>query len=338
MKALILLLVASTASAQVTNPQIVAPGGGVRGVFSSVKADSVTATSVYSSSVSSGAVTATDVYSASVSAGAVTGKGASSFFSDIQRGSNNNFFNLCIEGDSLTAGYPTGTAIGNRLAPVTFFGYPMNIFNFGSSGQNLRWMVEHPVGSIDVSLSPYAGMQIFMLWFGTNDVWQHTSVGLMESYYRAICNHARQAGFDKIIACTLQSCWYNGGATTDNIRLAFNSRIRAGWRDYADAIADFGADPRIGASGAATNTTYFSNDLIHLLEPGAEIVADYMDLAIAQVTNNADSGGLRMPQHGTTAPTPVPRYPGDMYVDSAGATIYISTCAESVTCWKQVSP
>lgn len=260
--------------------------------------------------------------------------GGYSYFADIRRGSNNNFFNIAFEGDSMTSGYPTTQAIGDRISPVTFFGYPANKFNFGSAGKNLRWLVDNPIGSVNVGLSPYAGLHIFVLWFGTNDVWQHTDPGLMESYYRAVCNHARQAGYNKIIACTLQSCYHNDGETTEAVRLDFNARIRANWADFADALADFGGNVTIGASGAATNTNYFQLDLIHMTVEGYNIVAGYMDTAIAQVLRDAQVGGLHMPQRGTTAPTPVPRYPGDMYVDSTGATIYIGTCTNSVTCWQ----
>lgn len=56
--------------------------------------------------------------------------------------------------------------------------------------------------------------------------------------------------------------------------------IRDHWLEFAEAIADLGADPNIGALNAYTNTTYFNPDGIHQKDAGYVIVGGIVQAAI----------------------------------------------------------
>jgi lysophospholipase L1-like esterase len=63
-------------------------------------------------------------------------------------------------------------------------------------------------------------------------------------------------------------------------RQDFNARQRKEFARFADALADIGADPTVGAPGAHANRDYFQSDGVHPTGKGHAIMARIVAAAI----------------------------------------------------------
>ena len=250
---------------------------------------------------------------------------------DLNIGTNDQFYNICIVGDSIQNISP---APYTTTSFPSFMGRPgNNVFNRSYIGQTIQGFIPNEYLMADM-LSPRAGLHILIYAMGTNDAWQIQNATQMILYYRAVCNHAHQMGFNKIISCTLPSINHNG-ANSEIARLQFNTYLRSSWMDFSDGLADIGSNPFLGASNAATNTTYFV-DGIHPTAAGSTIIGSYFGAAVSQVVSDASNGGIKSPQVGTTAPTPAPRFIGDRYFDTSGSVTQYLGINVSTPTWRIV--
>ena len=75
------------------------------------------------------------------------------------------------------------------------------------------------------------------------------------------------------------------GGVCDGLRTVLNDSIRANWVNFADGIADLGANESIGYLGVFRDTSYFC-DQIHLTNAGSVLVAEIISSAVNKLIKN----------------------------------------------------
>jgi lysophospholipase L1-like esterase len=128
--------------------------------------------------------------------------------------------------------------------------------------------------------SPRRTKNIAVIWEGTNDIYLDDTDGTT-AYNRLVtyCQARRASGF-KVIICTLLPR-SNIGTPEDfeTQRQTCNGLITANWATFADALADFAADGRIGDAGDELDTTYYP-DKVHMTNAGYAIIAGMVKTAV----------------------------------------------------------
>jgi len=93
-----------------------------------------------------------------------------------------------------------------------------------------------------------------LVWAGTNDGTTSTAGSAMRQY----CADRHALGWKCIVASMLSR------TASDTYKNSLNTWMRQNWSSFADAFADIGSDPVLGADNAFSNVTYFLADGIHL--------------------------------------------------------------------------
>jgi lysophospholipase L1-like esterase len=103
-------------------------------------------------------------------------------------------------------------------------------------------------------------------------------------HIRTLCLARKAIGW-KVVICTFTPITVQGDYPVwqETYRQEVNALIRANYTEFADALADVGADETIGVFGSQENLTYYSADEIHLTEAGHEIVRDIVKAAIDSI-------------------------------------------------------
>ncbi len=103
---------------------------------------------------------------------------------------------------------------------------------------------------------------------GTNNAPQGTSA--VQTYAQiASYNLARRnKGWFVVTQTIPDRCGYN------EWRDSLNTLIRNNWPKFANALADLGASPLIGANGTCNDTTYFDGGGLHFNTAGKRVIAD----------------------------------------------------------------
>jgi lysophospholipase L1-like esterase len=145
--------------------------------------------------------------------------------------------------------------------------------NLGVGGQTTQMMASDATTQVDPLYDPARLANVLVAWEGTNDLIAGTRppYDALQAYRHlaAYCAARRRAGF-RVVICTVLP--RGRSAAFYKARDALNAELRTHWTTFADALADVGADPTIGADGAETNATYY-RDTVHLTPAGYTIVA-----------------------------------------------------------------
>lgn len=189
--------------------------------------------------------------------------------------------NIVFDGDSLTFGYSVQSNRG-------FVNYPTQLItllpdaaawrfvNFGISGQTFTTMNTNAAANVDPFYSGSYTKNICVAWGGTNDM-TTGGASAADTYDQAKTYWAarRLAGW-KVIAITMLP------NISEPKRTDFNNLVRSDSSLY-DALADVETIPAIGATGAASDTTYFAADGLHMNEVGYALLAGLVKTAVLSI-------------------------------------------------------
>ena len=192
---------------------------------------------------------------------------------------------LIFEGDSITE-RPGATGQGGANSfPGQVSGLLetfTNTFNFGVSGEKVSTMIAAaPNKIIPLIQSNPNALNVCVIQGGTNDAVS------AQATYELKRGHAlmlRAAGC-KVVMVDLMSS-QSGDTTKDTV----NALIRANWPEFADALADVGADPDMGCTNCYQNTVYFDDGVIHPSVVGNGIIAKIVAKAINSIGNANQAG------------------------------------------------
>jgi hypothetical protein len=104
------------------------------------------------------------------------------------------------------------------------------------------------------------------------------------------CNFQRRYGYKTIVATPISRATAgtsNDTADKDTLGPLIRQYAVSGGSGGCDAVADFAGDPRVGADGAYSNTTWYQSDTTHLTAAGqASVIGPMASHAIDQVTGS----------------------------------------------------
>ena len=188
------------------------------------------------------------------------------------------------DGDSITQGL--GSLYGQgypwymeRLLPKSLV-----VYNAGWAAKTLAGadgLVER-YGSFTSQLhNPHARMNIISLVAGTNDI-QNRTPG--QEVYRLIEQYAAAAhrtGFKVIVGTILPRATFD--ARMEYERIQANMLLRSNWRNFANGLADFAADPTLGAVNATSNNSVYTSDGVHPTNLGYQFMASVLAAVVLDV-------------------------------------------------------
>ena len=197
----------------------------------------------------------------------------------------NSFFTFL--GDSRTIGVGDGTGQAyslnypNRLMSLVGSGFYKN---FGISGDQVANISARATSSVIPSYTPNKGKNIVIIWGGTNDLQNTSTSGAdLAIAYGNVSQTLRNAGF-KTIICTEIDRASSGLRSDYNTRKNdLNAYHLANWTNYADRIVNFANQPLLTSPGAATNTTYFDPDALHIKDAGCQLVANEVVIQVNSI-------------------------------------------------------
>jgi hypothetical protein len=206
---------------------------------------------------------------------------------------------IAYVGDNLTYGTGGTRPYGSRVVPNTWNGLqPANrtfaapgytipqLFNQSELGQqnHRTGATLSPPNYLHSSMGTDFGLNIAVVWAGTNDIASGTPVGTAYSSLIAYMNNIRSRGWSTIV-CTMIS--RNGFDTQKN---QLNALISAGWTSFAGGYCNLAGVPQLGADGAYANTTYFNTDGINLTDSGYILVAQTVQPVVNGMIAGATTG------------------------------------------------
>ncbi|HEX9962379.1 MAG TPA: GDSL-type esterase/lipase family protein [Pyrinomonadaceae bacterium] len=204
---------------------------------------------------------------------------------------------IVVHGDSLAYGSNLGLF---RRETVNYSGQTRDLLGEGwdvynravpgSSFNNISGGDFHLILSaasrIDVLYRPSAAQNILVISTGWNDVNGGESASTIKAQFIAYCL-ARKAQGWKVVVAPLPISNYQGQPVIyPAIRLDVNAWLAQHWHEFADAYADFSADPVIGNNANTTDTVYWQ-DQLHMTQAGYTIWAQYLKTAIETIDNNS---------------------------------------------------
>jgi len=185
---------------------------------------------------------------------------------------------LVTDGDSRTLG-PDGIDF-HPYGPLLKLDKPFNIYCTAVGGATTAYLVSRAADNVDSYLS--SSINIVVIWAGINDIAAsryYLPASVPYNNLVSYCKERKAKGW-KVIICTEISVGGTGpNGVCDVVRTELNDSIKAHWREFADGLADLGADKSIGHLGAYKDNAYFVNEL-HLTEAGTNCVAEVISKAV----------------------------------------------------------
>lgn len=146
------------------------------------------------------------------------------------------------------------------------------------------------IGSAMSTIHPYYSIfrpvNVCTVWEITNNI-ADANISAATAYSNVVtqCNNLRRYGW-KVVVGTCLPRHEEATFFTEEKRLAINLLIRGNWPNFADALADVGANEQIGAFGANTGPYYFINgvsDGVHLGPTGNDVAATIFKNALNSI-------------------------------------------------------
>ena len=190
-------------------------------------------------------------------------------------------------GNSRVAGYGTTS---EAARPCSIVGAQLAgswaVVQRAIGGCELSTLAAQAPTSVDPLLDPQLDHNVVAFWEYVNELCHKCGGPIsIHDQLRAYCLARRAAGW-KVIVCTeltWTGCPY---WMVDD----FNELIRQHWAEYADGLADFAADPRLGYEGAEQDRAYWASPALpggwdgwHLNDAGYAIVADIMQSTLSRL-------------------------------------------------------
>jgi lysophospholipase L1-like esterase len=188
---------------------------------------------------------------------------------------------VVFDGDSITVGSGATTAYPSRtMTAVTTAAW----VNIGVSGQTIVTMNSDRVDQVEgLYRSDAATSSIIALFGGTNDLYGATTSAAVITSLQTYAAGVKARGLKCLVGTILPRSNSGIAADFEAKRQAVNTAIRTNTGTWHDGVMDFAGDTRIGDAGDETNTTYYSGDLVHPNDTGAQILANIASAAILSV-------------------------------------------------------
>lgn len=193
---------------------------------------------------------------------------------------------LAFHGDSQMIGTGTSGWAGpapNQLALLYPPSRMISVVNIGAVGYTIASLTAEVAAKIDVLYDSRKGVNVLVVWIGTNDLYNGGTPATIYSNLVTYCQARKAVGFKVVVVTMLprSDAGIPGSFAAD--RLTFNANVRANYLTFADALADVAADSRIGDTGDELDLTYYQSDKIHPNATGHGVVATVLKTAVDRI-------------------------------------------------------
>ena len=170
-------------------------------------------------------------------------------------------------GDSITFGYPLPSG---PYCQYLSFNHTYNSQCLGITGQTSSFGLSE-AAQFAQYYAEAAPKNVLLVWFGTNDVTNGTSVSQIFANLLSTCQTIKQVypGW-RVLLATMLSRYYNN-LDYDPYKNSLNALIRENTTQQCDGFIDVAADPNLGADGAYGDGYFY--DETHPTQQGYEQVA-----------------------------------------------------------------
>jgi len=215
---------------------------------------------------------------------------------------------IVFRGDSLMLGFAS-TAVNPAAKAVQILSNGIQCIdaaNAGVTGLGADTMLATDVAQVDAFFDP-TRLNVAVCNGGINDLLASTATATIQTYVET-WHRARRAKGYRTVVCTITSSTNAGNpGGFEAARIAFNLWVRANWKTFADALADLGANPSIGAPLAADDTTtYFNADKTHMKDAGYTVMGTIIAEAIGRAINQQVTQPLTVPYVTADATVSIP--------------------------------
>lgn len=213
------------------------------------------------------------------------------FANDYALGNTSGTPKIIYVGDSLTSGSGGAGPYSDFITTPTFRGVYFSSTNVGAGGLQLSVMYQRAYSVQNPYFARNAGMNIAVVWGGTNDFVLGASTATVYSYLYQFGRHLRQLGWKVIVLTMLPRNDLNNVYMTD-----YDALIRANWPEFADSLADVQANVNLQNP---VDGFYFLGDGVHLTNNGYLIVAGIVQTSISNVTRATEDNFTNVVAIGT---------------------------------------
>ncbi len=182
----------------------------------------------------------------------------------------------------MTAGVPPADPYPNSIVTTNIFDKVNN-----AVGSKTMATIRTQAPTLDDVLYRFAAREnIYILWAGTNDLYNTYDVATTFKNLEATCRERQKKGFKVIVLTTLPRCGFaaDGVTTMSSLILSYNTLIRQRWSTFADNIADVASNSTLSSVNPCIDTTYYNGDGIHLTNTGNALLLPYVQDAINAVS------------------------------------------------------
>jgi hypothetical protein len=186
---------------------------------------------------------------------------------------------LVFVGSSMTLG--TGATGGNTYPQQTLGRLQPTMYDtktVAGLGRSIASIREFAPDQIDAAYAPARSKNIIVL---ETDLTENAGVEKDYADTIAFCTARKAVGWRVVVLTILprSGARYSFPAFAVD-RVTLNEKLRANWRDYADALADIAVVPQLGTVEATKDPRYFNNDGTHPTDAGYALMADIVGAAI----------------------------------------------------------
>ncbi len=137
-------------------------------------------------------------------------------------------------------------------------------------------MLQQAPTEVDVHYDPEGDANVCVAMPGGSDLANGADIEDLLESTRQYCTERRAAGFAVVVVTLLPRL----DSDFEAVRLEFNERLRTHWREFADGLADIGADSRIGDTLDCYDLKYYRADAEHPNAAGNAVIASVIAPAV----------------------------------------------------------
>ena len=166
-------------------------------------------------------------------------------------------------------------------------GRPAALYVSATPGADVADMIAEAPAEVDTHFDPVSDANVCVVQGGASDLKDGPEVvGAVFDALKAYCAGRRAAGFQVAVLTLLPR---SDIPHFNEARNSFNALVREQWPDFADALVDVAADPRIGDDGDNEDRIYYRRDQVHPNASGCAVLAQDTAPVLDTLTWQADS-------------------------------------------------
>ena len=151
-------------------------------------------------------------------------------------------------------------------------------------------MLQQASTEVDVHYDPEGDANVCVAMPGGSDLASGSGVEDLLEGTRQYCAERRAAGFSVVVVTLLPRL----DPDFEAARLEFNERLRTHWREFADGLADVGADSRIGDTLDCYDLRYYLPDAEHPNAAGNAVMASVIAPAVDSLAWRSNDCEMRL--------------------------------------------